>query len=135
MSPEKVRKNTEENAQSRPLTPHKCTQSEGVRILSRFLDIARTAPLPSCEKWETLCLESGKVQASLDCLASRVHGGWSGLDHTNSSLAGVVEVEEGEVNGQELCVSSHSISRISFAKEPHVQQVSPTSSHPSSFST
>lgn len=36
---------------------------------------------------------------------------------------GVVEVEEGEVNGQELCVSSHSISRISFAKEPHVQQI------------
>lgn len=36
---------------------------------------------------------------------------------------GIVEVEEGEVNGQELCVSSHSISRISFAKEPHVQQI------------
>lgn len=36
---------------------------------------------------------------------------------------GIVEVEEGEVNGQELCVSSHSISRISFAKEPHVEQI------------
>uniref|UniRef100_A0A8I5NZ24 THAP4-like heme-binding domain-containing protein n=1 Tax=Papio anubis TaxID=9555 RepID=A0A8I5NZ24_PAPAN len=33
---------------------------------------------------------------------------------------GVVEVEEGEVNGQELCIASHSIARISFAKEPHV---------------
>ncbi|XP_021487753.1 peroxynitrite isomerase THAP4 isoform X1 [Meriones unguiculatus] len=36
---------------------------------------------------------------------------------------GIVEVEEGEVNGQELCISSHSISRISFAKEPHVEQI------------
>lgn len=39
-------------------------------------------------------------------------------------LAGIVEVEEGEVNGQELCIASHSIARISFAKEPHVEQVS-----------
>ncbi|XP_023376857.1 THAP domain-containing protein 4 [Pteropus vampyrus] len=39
------------------------------------------------------------------------------------SLAGIVEVEEGEVNGQELCIASHSIARISFAKEPHVEQI------------
>lgn len=38
--------------------------------------------------------------------------------------AGLVEVEEGEVNGQELSITSHSIARISFAKEPHVEQVS-----------
>ncbi|XP_054977706.1 peroxynitrite isomerase THAP4 isoform X1 [Sorex araneus] len=36
---------------------------------------------------------------------------------------GIVEVEEGEVNGQELCIASHSIARVSFAKEPHVQQI------------
>ncbi|XP_005077247.1 peroxynitrite isomerase THAP4 isoform X1 [Mesocricetus auratus] len=36
---------------------------------------------------------------------------------------GIVEVEEGEVNGHELCISSHSVSRISFAKEPHVEQI------------
>lgn len=36
---------------------------------------------------------------------------------------GIVEVEEGEVNGQELSIASHSIARISFAKEPHVQQI------------
>ncbi|KAF3823971.1 hypothetical protein GH733_008256, partial [Mirounga leonina] len=35
---------------------------------------------------------------------------------------GIVEVEEGEVNGQELSITSHSIARISFAKEPHVEQ-------------
>lgn len=28
------------------------------------------------------------------------------------------------MNGQELCIASHSIARISFAKEPHVEQVS-----------
>uniref|UniRef100_A0A8C2SP32 THAP domain containing 4 n=1 Tax=Coturnix japonica TaxID=93934 RepID=A0A8C2SP32_COTJA len=37
---------------------------------------------------------------------------------------GLVEVEEGEVNGQELSIASHSIARISFAKKPHVEQVS-----------
>ncbi|XP_012785870.1 peroxynitrite isomerase THAP4 isoform X4 [Ochotona princeps] len=36
---------------------------------------------------------------------------------------GIVEVEEGEVNGQELCIASHSIARISFAKDPHVEQI------------
>ncbi|XP_010559533.1 PREDICTED: THAP domain-containing protein 4 isoform X3 [Haliaeetus leucocephalus] len=36
---------------------------------------------------------------------------------------GLVEVEEGEVNGQELSIASHSIARISFAKKPHVEQV------------
>ncbi|XP_067596051.1 peroxynitrite isomerase THAP4 isoform X1 [Pseudorca crassidens] len=36
---------------------------------------------------------------------------------------GIVEVEEGEVNGQELCIASHSIARTSFAKEPHVEQI------------
>ncbi|XP_036925167.1 peroxynitrite isomerase THAP4 isoform X1 [Sturnira hondurensis] len=36
---------------------------------------------------------------------------------------GIVEVEEGEVHGQELRIASHSIARISFAKEPHVQQI------------
>ncbi|XP_015990637.1 peroxynitrite isomerase THAP4 isoform X3 [Rousettus aegyptiacus] len=36
---------------------------------------------------------------------------------------GIVEVEEGEVNGQELRIASHSIARISFAKEPHVEQI------------
>lgn len=34
------------------------------------------------------------------------------------------------MNGQELRIASHSIARISFAKEPHVQQVSPGRSRP-----
>uniref|UniRef100_A0A8D2DCM2 THAP4-like heme-binding domain-containing protein n=1 Tax=Sciurus vulgaris TaxID=55149 RepID=A0A8D2DCM2_SCIVU len=41
---------------------------------------------------------------------------------------GVVEVEKGEVNGQKLCIMSHSIARISFTMEPHVEQVISTSS-------
>uniref|UniRef100_A0A8B9IUQ2 THAP domain containing 4 n=1 Tax=Amazona collaria TaxID=241587 RepID=A0A8B9IUQ2_9PSIT len=36
---------------------------------------------------------------------------------------GMVEVEEGEVNGQELSIASHSIARMSFAKKPDVEQV------------
>uniref|UniRef100_A0A8D0B8S2 THAP domain containing 4 n=1 Tax=Salvator merianae TaxID=96440 RepID=A0A8D0B8S2_SALMN len=36
---------------------------------------------------------------------------------------GLVEVEEGEVNGQELSLASHSVARISFAKKPHVEQI------------
>ncbi|RXN01414.1 hypothetical protein EOD39_6909 [Acipenser ruthenus] len=36
---------------------------------------------------------------------------------------GLVEIEEGKLSGQELTLQSQSVSRISFAKEPHVQQV------------
>lgn len=39
------------------------------------------------------------------------------------SALGVVEVEEGEVQGEQLTLTSHSLSRMSFAKEPQVQQV------------
>uniref|UniRef100_A0A5F8GV21 THAP domain containing 4 n=1 Tax=Monodelphis domestica TaxID=13616 RepID=A0A5F8GV21_MONDO len=38
---------------------------------------------------------------------------------------GIVEMEEGEVNGQELCITSHSIARMSLAAEPPVEQVKP----------
>lgn len=41
-----------------------------------------------------------------------------------------MEVEEGEVNGHELCITSRSVARMSFAKEPHVEQVSPPCSSP-----
>ncbi|KAM5164604.1 peroxynitrite isomerase THAP4 [Mantella aurantiaca] len=36
---------------------------------------------------------------------------------------GVVEVEEGEVQGEQLTLTSNSVSRMSFAKEPHVQKI------------
>lgn len=39
------------------------------------------------------------------------------------SCAGLVDIEEGELTGQQLKLQSQSVARISFAKEPHVQQV------------
>ncbi|CAI9616640.1 unnamed protein product [Staurois parvus] len=39
---------------------------------------------------------------------------------------GVVEVEEGEVQGKQLTLTSHSLGSISFVKKPHVQQISRT---------
>ncbi|XP_041120505.1 peroxynitrite isomerase THAP4-like [Polyodon spathula] len=38
----------------------------------------------------------------------------------------LVEIEEGKLSGQELTLQSQSVSRISFAKQPHVQQISRT---------
>lgn len=40
-----------------------------------------------------------------------------------SSCAGLVEIEEGELTGQELSLQCHTLARISFAKKPYVQQV------------
>lgn len=37
--------------------------------------------------------------------------------------AGLVEIEEGELTGQQLNLQTHALARISFAKKPHVQQV------------
>ncbi|XP_060900685.1 THAP domain-containing protein 4 [Labrus mixtus] len=38
--------------------------------------------------------------------------------------SGVVEIEEGELTGQQLNLQSQAVARISFAREPHVQQIS-----------
>lgn len=45
------------------------------------------------------------------------------LSPSVSSCAGLVEIEEGELTGQQLNLQSQSLARISFAREPHVQQV------------
>nr|XP_043876763.1 peroxynitrite isomerase THAP4-like [Solea senegalensis]XP_043876776.1 peroxynitrite isomerase THAP4-like [Solea senegalensis] len=37
---------------------------------------------------------------------------------------GLVEIEEGELTEKQLNLKTHALARISFAKEPHVQQVS-----------
>ncbi|XP_068136717.1 peroxynitrite isomerase THAP4-like [Hyperolius riggenbachi] len=39
---------------------------------------------------------------------------------------GVVEVEEGEVRGNQLTLTSHTVGKMSFVKEPHVNQVTRT---------
>lgn len=41
-----------------------------------------------------------------------------------SFCAGLVEIEEGELTAQRLELQSQAVARTSFAKEPHVQQVS-----------
>uniref|UniRef100_A0AAQ4PDK9 THAP domain containing 4 n=1 Tax=Gasterosteus aculeatus aculeatus TaxID=481459 RepID=A0AAQ4PDK9_GASAC len=38
--------------------------------------------------------------------------------------AGLVEIEEGELTGQQLNLQSQALARVSFAREPHVQKVS-----------
>lgn len=42
-------------------------------------------------------------------------------------LLGLVEIEEGELTGQQLTLHSTALARTSFAKQPHVQQVSVSS--------
>ncbi|XP_041847734.1 peroxynitrite isomerase THAP4-like [Melanotaenia boesemani] len=37
--------------------------------------------------------------------------------------SGLVEIEEGELTGKQLTLKTHKLERISFAKEPHVQQI------------
>lgn len=38
--------------------------------------------------------------------------------------SGLVEIEEGELTGQQLSLQSQALARMSFAKEPYVQQIS-----------
>ena len=40
-----------------------------------------------------------------------------------NNFSGLAEVEEGEVNGHEIRLLSHSVARISFANNPKVQKV------------
>ncbi|XP_030071844.1 peroxynitrite isomerase THAP4 isoform X1 [Microcaecilia unicolor] len=59
-----------------------------------------------------------------ECGFIRLKPGTSKVAFVSAQNTGIVEVEEGEVNGEELTITSHSVARISFAKEPHVQQIS-----------
>lgn len=45
------------------------------------------------------------------------------IDFRVMSSTGLVEIEEGELKGQQLNLQTHALARISFAKEPHVKQV------------
>lgn len=38
--------------------------------------------------------------------------------------SGLVEIEEGELTAQQLNLQSQALARTSFAREPHVQQIS-----------
>ncbi|XP_075717498.1 peroxynitrite isomerase THAP4 isoform X3 [Rhinoderma darwinii] len=69
--------------------------------------------------------ETGKAMHR-ECGFIRVKPGTNQVAFICAQNIGVVEVEEGEVHGEQLTLTSHSLSRISFAKEPHVQQISRT---------
>ena len=40
-----------------------------------------------------------------------------------NNFSGLAEIEEGEINGHEIRLLSHSVGRISFANDPKVQKV------------
>ncbi|XP_043925503.1 peroxynitrite isomerase THAP4-like isoform X1 [Protopterus annectens] len=56
-----------------------------------------------------------------ECGFIRIQPGTTKVAFISAQNTGIVEVEEGEVRGQELTISSHSVARMSFAKAPHVQ--------------
>ncbi|CAH2312001.1 THAP domain-containing 4 isoform X3 [Pelobates cultripes] len=58
-----------------------------------------------------------------ECGFIRINSGTNQVAFICAENIGVVEIEEGEVDGEQLTLMSRSLSRISFAKEPHVQQV------------
>ncbi|KAM4771406.1 peroxynitrite isomerase THAP4 [Rhinophrynus dorsalis] len=69
--------------------------------------------------------ETGKAMHR-ECGFIRIKPGTNQVAFICAQNTGVVEVEEGEVQGEQLSLVSQSLSRISFAKEPHVQQISRT---------
>ncbi|XP_069831408.1 peroxynitrite isomerase THAP4 isoform X3 [Dendropsophus ebraccatus] len=69
--------------------------------------------------------ETGKPMHR-ECGFIRVKPGTKQVAFICAQNTGVVEVEEGEVQGEQLTLTSNSLSRISFAKEPHVEQISRT---------
>ncbi|XP_075125056.1 peroxynitrite isomerase THAP4 isoform X2 [Leptodactylus fuscus] len=69
--------------------------------------------------------ETGKAMHR-ECGFIRVKPGTNQVAFICAQNTGVVEIEEGEVQGEQLTLTSHSLSRISFAKEPYVQKISRT---------
>ncbi|XP_026550435.1 THAP domain-containing protein 4 isoform X2 [Pseudonaja textilis] len=58
-----------------------------------------------------------------ECGFIRIQPDTNKVAFISAQNTGLVEVEEGEVNGQELSIASNSVARISFAKKPHVEQI------------
>ncbi|KAM4605127.1 peroxynitrite isomerase THAP4 isoform 1-T2 [Polymixia lowei] len=59
-----------------------------------------------------------------ECGFIRVQPGTNKVAFIIAQNSGLVEIEEGELAGQQLNLHTHALARISFAKEPHVQQIS-----------
>uniref|UniRef100_A0A3P8WKK8 THAP domain containing 4 n=1 Tax=Cynoglossus semilaevis TaxID=244447 RepID=A0A3P8WKK8_CYNSE len=58
-----------------------------------------------------------------ECGFIRLQSGTNRVAFIIAQNSGLVEIEEGELTGKQLNLQTHALARISFAKEPHVQQV------------
>ncbi|XP_053315007.1 peroxynitrite isomerase THAP4 isoform X2 [Spea bombifrons] len=67
--------------------------------------------------------ETGKA-LHRECGFIQIKPGTSQVAFICAQNIGVVEIEEGEVQGEQLTLTSLSLNRISFAKEPYVEQIS-----------
>ncbi|XP_061151455.1 THAP domain-containing protein 4 [Syngnathus typhle] len=59
-----------------------------------------------------------------ECGFIRMQPGSNKVAFIVAQNSGLVEIEEGELVGQQLNLHSHAIARISFAREPHVNEIS-----------
>ncbi|XP_077472154.1 peroxynitrite isomerase THAP4 isoform X1 [Stigmatopora argus] len=71
-------------------------------------------------------LVDSKKPLHRECGFIRMQPGTNKVAFIVAQNTGLVEIEEGELTGQHLNLRSHTIARISFAKEPHVKEVSRT---------
>ncbi|XP_062337220.1 THAP domain-containing protein 4 [Osmerus eperlanus] len=59
-----------------------------------------------------------------ECGFIRLQPGTNRVAFIIAQNSGLVEIEEGELVGQGMTLHTHGLARTSFAKEPHVQQIS-----------
>ncbi|XP_030258557.1 peroxynitrite isomerase THAP4 [Sparus aurata] len=59
-----------------------------------------------------------------ECGFIRMQPGTNKVAFIIAQNSGLVEIEEGELTAQQLSLQSQAVARISFAREPHVQQIS-----------
>ncbi|KAL7832362.1 hypothetical protein AOLI_G00299100 [Acnodon oligacanthus] len=59
-----------------------------------------------------------------ECGFIRIQPGTNNVAFIIAQNSGLVEIEEGELIGQQLALHSRAMARTSFAKEPYVQQIS-----------
>ncbi|XP_053185304.1 THAP domain-containing protein 4 [Scomber japonicus] len=59
-----------------------------------------------------------------ECGFIRMQPGTNRVAFIIAQNSGLVEIEEGELEGQQLNLQSQTLGRISFARKPHVQQIS-----------
>ncbi|XP_026140099.1 THAP domain-containing protein 4-like [Carassius auratus] len=59
-----------------------------------------------------------------ECGFIRLQPGTNKVAFIIAQNSGLVEIEEGELTGQQLTLHSTSLARTSFAKQPYVQQIS-----------